>query len=58
MAVTAEQADRIAEVFSPVVDAYLDAKAEADRTGLPATRPLPGGCLTYDPAVAAQLLAS
>jgi hypothetical protein len=58
MALTAEQADRIAEAIDPIVAAYLDAKTEAERTGLPATRPLPGGSLTFDPAVAAQLLAS
>jgi hypothetical protein len=56
--VTPEQADRIAEALSPLVDAYLDAKTEAERTGAPATRPVPGGHLTFDPAVAAQLLAS
>lgn len=45
-----ETADRVAEVMAPVVKAYLDAKAEAERTGKPAHRPVPGGRLTVDPA--------
>lgn len=45
-----ELADRIAEGMAPIVTAYLDAKAEAARTGRPATRLVPGGHLTYDPA--------
>ena len=53
-----ETADRIAEGMGPIVTAYLEAKAEAARTGQPAVRPIPGGRLVFDPATDGDDLAA
>jgi hypothetical protein len=46
---TPEVADRIATVMSPLVEIYLNARAEANRTQQVVVRAVPGGRMAVPP---------
>jgi hypothetical protein len=53
---TPEDADRFAEVLTPLVALRADALAEANRTGRPVVVDVPGGHLTVQPDAHVALL--